>query len=340
MKPVFALLLVSVITAACGAAQITLKEYNSAGYTYSSTSDTVLNTYAVDVKQYSSGGMAETTGNWTMYTNWRPLLVKFDLNAIPDKNLVVGVNSATLRLYRTGYDFANVNLQATQLAQDWVEGASNGDWAGVCDGAMWFTRNAGTVVPKGTFASYGGGIYYVDGVGDLANDPVNSGKLHVRLAGPPGNFENAQNRFTVAASVSELQALGGTRGYYWDSAAGRLYLNKNDADIRWYSSSDQWTTPGGTYTGPAVVSSPVGGAAAWIEFDVKTIVTNWLVGGQGAYGFRVIEAGAGGSHIVTSEGSNETLRPELVLDLTMIPEPATLALMALGGAIMVRRRHA
>ncbi len=315
MKSASVLILALMVTSTCLASSITLKEYSAAGYTFSATSDTMLNSYATDVKQYNSGGIATYNGDWSLYTNWRPVVVKFDLNAIPNKNLVVGVNSAKLRLYRTGYQFGNVNLQAAQLTQDWVQGTGDGSWTGVCDGAMWFTRNAGTVVSKSTFVSYGGGIYYIAGVTNLASDPVNSGKMHVRLGGFPGNYNNAQDSFTVVASLSALQALGGTRGYYWDSAAGRLYLNKNDQDIRWYAVSDEWTTPGGTITGSAVTSSPVGTAAGWLEFDVKAIATNWLVTGQGAYGFRVIEVSGGGSSVATSESSDPTLRPELVLDL-------------------------
>ena len=322
MKFVTALMLTSLGASTCLAAPITLKEYNSAGYTFAATPDTMLNSYS-GVKEYNAGGMSSFTGDWALYTNWRAVVVKFDLNAIPDKNLVIGVNSAKLRVYRAGYQFGNVNLQATQLAQDWVEGTSNGDWSGVCDGAQWFTRNAGTVVAKTALSSYGGGIYYISNVTNLANDPVNSGKLHVRLSASDGNYRNAQDSFTSAASLAALQALGGTRGYYWDSAAGRLYLNKNDYDIRWYSSGDQWTTPGGTITGSAVTSSPTSSAATWVEFDVKTIVTNWLVSGQGNYGVRIIEAAAGGSTLATSEATDPTLRPELIVDVVYgQPQPA------------------
>jgi hypothetical protein len=316
------------------AAPIILKEFSGAGYTFANTPDTQVDSYGASSKQYNYGGK----GNYSnMYADWRAYLVSFDLGAIPDKALVTAVNSATLRVYRITNDYSNVKWNAGQIAQSWTEGTGQ-DWSTPCDGAQWYTRNAGTTVPASSLGSYGGGIYYADGVSSLADDPVNAGKKHIRPAGI--NWDNEQDSFTQYNTLADLQAAGGTRGYFYDSAASRLYLNKNDKNVRWYSTADQWTTAGGSVTGGYVTSPmPAAGSGVWLEFDVKDMVTNWLLGNQGNYGFRLYEAGAGGGNIAASEYADGALRPELVLDLTIAPEPTTLCLLALAGLVMARRRQ-
>jgi hypothetical protein len=315
------------------AAPIILKELSSPGYTFANTPDTQIDSYGASSKQYNYGGK----GNYSnMYADWRAYLVKFDLNAVPDKALITSVNSATLRVYRITNDFSNVNWSAGQLAQDWVEGTGEGWWT-ACDGAQWYTRNAGTTVASSSFGDYGGGIYYVNGVSNLGDDPVNAGKKHIR---PDGiNWDNEQDAFTQYSSLGDLQAAGGTRGYFYDAAANRIYLNKNDKNVRWYSTSDQWATAGAGVTGGYATSfPPAAGSGVWLEFDVKDMVTNWLLNGQSNYGFRLNEAGAGGGNIAASEYADGALRPELVLDVT-VPEPATLCLLGLASLVMARRRQ-
>lgn len=320
------------------AAPIILKESSGAGCTFANTSDTQLDSYGSGSKQYNYGGRSEYNN---MYADWRAFLVKFDLDAIPDRALVTSVNSATLRVYRLKYDYESVNWQAGQVAQDWVEGTGI-DWSTPCDGAQWVSRNAGTTVPMSSLGNYGGGIYYIDGVSDLGDDPVNAGKKHVRQAGI--NWDNEQDAFTQYNTFADLQAAGGTRGYYYDSAANRLYLNKNDKNIRWYSNSDHWTTDGGSVTGSYVKDNsfpgkPAAGTGVWLEFDVKDMVTNWLINSQGNYGFKMFEAGAGGSGIASSEYADQALRPELLLDVTVAPEPASLCLLGVATLLMARRRQ-
>lgn len=326
-----------------GAAPITLKMYNGAGDTYTTVADTMISNYGGATGSevfYNHGGEAAPS---IVYSTSRVLLFNFDLSAIPDFAQVNGVNSATLRIYRSANIYGNGNWMAGQLAENWVGGTSSGAWDGVCDGAQWYTRNAGTVTPKASLVSAGGGIYYIDGVSNLADDPANTSRKFIRSGDAPGNFNNASSTGPVYApysTLADLQAAGSTRGYYWDSASNRLYVNKNDASVRWYKTADLWTTPGGGIVGSYIKDKSASGPAVpgWIDFDVKNIAQNWLVNGQANNGFRLY--GTGQNTVYMSEyATDPTLRPELVLDLSYVPEPATLLLAAFGGAAACIRRR-
>jgi len=337
------LILAALAATGAHATVVTLKPYGGAGYTQASVWDTELSSYGGAEPFYNYGGK---TSYGNLFASVRVYLVKFDLSAIPNPSQVVAVNSATLRVYRLGYDFNNGNLSVAPLAQDWVQGTGSGEWDGACDGAQWYARNAGTTIPSASLVSDGDGIYHIDGVTNLANDPANAGEHFVRMAGPPGNYNNAGQGglYTAYSSLADLQAAGGTRGCFWDSANSRLYVNKNDSAVRWYSTSDLWTTPGGTITGSYIndTSYPTPpDVPGWVQFDITSLVQGWLVNGQANYGVRMLQPAHCQNVIASSRYTDDpTLRPELVLDLQYVPEPATLALVALGGALMLRRRHA
>lgn len=340
------LALLCLATADVLGAPIVLKEYSAPGYTFAAMADTEISGYQTSSRtdEQMNWGGAQLFSN--LYQNTRVMLLKPDLQAIPDSALVSAVNSATLRIYRTSNTYGNGAWYVGQLGEDWIEGTGGGTWDTTCDGAQWHVRNGGTIVDKSTFVGDGPGIWYVDGMADLADDPINKNpdttfKKHVRPANNMTNFYNGQNSYTQANSLAELQALGTTRGYYYDSASGRLYLNKNDVNIRWYSTADRFSTAGAAITGAytrdnsAPSYPPVPG---WIEFDVTAIVQNWLLSSQPNYGFRIY--GQSENKIVASEYTTDpTLRPELVLDLAYVPEPGTLGLLLLGTLGVFRRRR-
>lgn len=320
------------------AAPIVLKEYSGAGYTFTNVADTLISGYSPGETGYNHGGVAAPSN---VYSGSRVLLVRFDLGAVPDLNQVATVNSATLRLYRSANIYGNGNFYAGQLAQGWVEGTSSGFWDGACDGAQWYTRNGGTITPKASLVSDGAGIWYIPDVTSLADDPLYAGKRFVRNGNPPGNYNNVLNNYTQYDTLIDLQNAGATRGYFWDSAASRLYVNKNDWDVRWYAAPDMWATPGAGITGSYITDTSASGPSVpgWIEFDITSFVNDWVISGQDNNGVRVY--GAGQNTVVLSEYTDDpTLRPELVLDLTYVPEPATLGLLLLTVGGLMRRRSA
>ncbi len=315
---------------------VTLQMNNTGGVTNTNVADTQISTNSTFEAAYNWGGAPTLE----VFKGVRVALYQFDLSPILSGGNVASVNSATLKLYRTKTQFGDSAWAVKQLAEGWVAGTGNGQAGGNCDGAQWFARNGGNTVAGSALVSDGNGLYYVDGISGLAADPKNSNNQFVRLAG--NNVNNDKNTYiTYCDSLATLQAAGTTTpAYYWDEAAGRLYVNKNSVSIRYYTPSDMWTTPGGTTVGDAVTTSVPATAPGWMSLDATNVVNNWLVGGQDNYGFRISMTGNGDNFLVSSDYVDDpTLRPELVLDVTYTPEPATLALLMLGGVAVLRRRR-
>jgi len=322
---------------------ITLQKRTATGVTYAETWDTAMTSY--QEPHYNLGG-ADTLEAPYLVANSSQLrgtaLVKFDLGAIPDVAKLATVNSATL-LVRANFNGDSSLASVKQLAQDWVEGSGTSLGWKTCNGAQWYTRNSGTIATP-TFDA-GSGLYYVDSVANLAGGN--------RVRWTPRNDYNRDKTFTMYTSLADLQsgAPAENRGAYWDETgvegdANRLWL-KGSNEIRWYADSDMWTTVGGTVTGPTHVQSngPNGDnwTYYWLEFDVTSIVENWLIDGDDNYGFRIQpHTNYTNMRIYSSENASDSLRPQLVLDYTLavpVAEPGSAMLMLLGTVFGLRRRR-
>lgn len=78
-----------------------------------------------------------------------------------------------------------------------------------------------------------------------------------------------------------------------------------------------------------------------IELDVTAIVQNWA-NGDANYGFMFQSSGnAAGDALfmASSENATEADRPTLIIDGDLVPEPGSIALLAIGGALLARRRR-
>jgi len=77
-----------------------------------------------------------------------------------------------------------------------------------------------------------------------------------------------------------------------------------------------------------------------IAWDVTAIVQAW-VDGAANHGFLLLPETTNGGNLATTAASDPALRPRLVVELAnvvSVPEPATLALLALGATAAVRGR--
>jgi hypothetical protein len=98
------------------------------------------------------------------------------------------------------------------------------------------------------------------------------------------------------------------------------------------------------FTGVNTISS---GTTGWLEFqsdNVKDLVEGWVNGTVNNYGITI----RGGDNytgtnrrflLSSKESTNESVRPEIIVDYNVIPEPATLGLFSVSaaGLLMVRR---
>lgn len=275
---------------------------------------------------YNYGGNNSMSG---LYSGTRNGLIRFNLSGV-----LAGspINSAILRIYRSSYSFgtAPLHVGVAQLVESWVEGTSGGGWENVNDGCTWHARTAGTLATP--VLDSGEGVYYVTGVTGLADDPYTNASYpppRKCVRGSDKNWDNVPDdvNFSNCASLVELKALGvAVKGYYYDSGLSKLWL-RTSTGIRWYATNDLWTTFGGTVIGGTTneITTPAGTGNGWYEWNVTSIVSNWITAGQSNYGFRLVSVSC--ELGLTASESNCVEIPQLVITCP-VPAPAAENLVA------------
>lgn len=148
----------------------------------------------------------------------------------------------------------------------------------------------------------------------------------------------------VSSAILKLQVNPAMQviGYGQTVSAYRVTTPWSGMFVTWnqanYSTPLNWTTPGGDYD-PAVHGDYVspGGSIVYLttlSLDITPIVQGWVNGTNPNYG--VILKGTTGVSLdfysMSVTGSGPTL------DITMVPEPFSLALLAFGGLLLFKRR--
>lgn len=334
-------LVVFVLTAPCLFAEtMTLTENLGGGRTFSETRDVGLE-WSNSAKEYNFGGQIQMP---ISAVNYRVALVRFDLAPVQAVG-VRAVNSAVLRLFQT--DGQACPKVAHQLLQGWEEGTGDGGYTKEFDGANCYVRNVGQVVfPAGLTATslLGRTVYYFNGVSDLATNAASGVGHHIAQGQNATSFRSydmAGKKLTKAIDLNTLATNPPVVGssYYYDAAAGRVYLDTNARVIHWWARSDLWADSvwdGTASNGPGAASlaataytdmSNPDPAYGWYEFNVTGAVSNWLVRGEMNYGFRLVHTGTSSPSpaYTTSEGVDGR-RPELVITFEP-PPPAGLTIM-------------
>ena len=348
MTGVFKYLVVSCFLAGAmlNADTITLTENLGDGKTFSDTKDTISQWSGSSEYNFGGGDLMEV--GCAIYASdsfYRVTLLRFDLSIVEEIE-VSAVNSAVLRFYQT--DGGSAPKVVHQLLEDWEEGTGNGaDYTTVMDGLNCYARNDGTeVLPIDLteISHLGQTLYYFDGASGLATNPVNGIGHYISRGQTATTFRNWDVPGYRLQDAGDLDTLAlsppkANQSYYYDKDAERVYVNFNSYLIHWWKTGDLWADSiwdGSTQKGPISGSlkpteyfdrTDPNPDRGWYEIDVTGAVSNWLMSGQGNYGFRLANFGnyPGTDSFATSE-NEDGLRPELVIDFEP-PPPAGLTIM-------------
>ena len=127
----------------------------------------------------------------------------------------------------------------------------------------------------------------------------------------------------------------------------RLTKDWVETEVRWTEAAtgDAWTTPGGDVDPILITSvSTTYTFDTQVDFDITGLVQDWYDGTSDNFGVLIRDNGfttndkfAFASR--THGGATTAAEPVLTIDYSPIPEPGSLALLALGGMFVVRRRR-
>jgi hypothetical protein len=107
-----------------------------------------------------------------------------------------------------------------------------------------------------------------------------------------------------------------------------------------------WTTAGGTFSATVSASRSVSGAGAYTFSSTAGLVSDvqtWVNNSSGNFGWELISESEGTPTTIRRFGSrtDAVSAPSLLINYTPVPEPGTLALVAVGGLSLcfVMRQH-
>ena len=128
----------------------------------------------------------------------------------------------------------------------------------------------------------------------------------------------------------------------------RVTRSWTETQVSWNSAAagQPWTNGGGDAVGSTGVqlSNPYASSTAApnandiaVTWDVSTLVSQWYNGTFTNYGLLLVSASPNDLLFRSREYSGGALAPRL--DVTFTPEPATMALLLVGGALVAARRR-
>ena len=106
----------------------------------------------------------------------------------------------------------------------------------------------------------------------------------------------------------------------------------------WDESTATWNSFGGGVSGTNGIDTGVDFDEGDQPIDVTAQVQLWAAG-TANYGWAFLPTSSNGIDFDSSEASTIASRPQLSIHFEVVPEPGSLALLALGSAMLLRRRR-
>lgn len=169
-----------------------------------------------------------------------------------------------------------------------------------------------------------------------AGQTITSAKIQLKVASV--NQNGSGSWLNVKMSPMLVDWAEGTKNATTATAGESCFMWRSYNTQQWGSATKgpQGGTDYNNTTGPVVTFNA---ANVTVEYDVTSMVQAWYAGtpnyGVYLYGINSYYAAA---NIASSEDATVANRPALVIDYVPVPEPATIALISLGGLFLLRRK--
>lgn len=174
----------------------------------------------------------------------------------------------------------------------------------------------------------------------------------------PGNEQRTVIQFDLSTFASNTTVGSATLRLHGGSLAGptqtvsvfRTTQAWEESQVTWnqHSTGNAWTNAGGDFVGINGIqnSDPYSstlltyvGSDDWREFDVTSLVQEWIAGTYSNYGMTLTGSEQAGFIYVQRDTTASPNIPQLIINTEAVPEPVTMLIALPIAAIVLRRKR-